>query len=575
MRRSKRNLLFSVALAAPLLVLFNNCSPSMKLTEQASLGDEVKESAFKCADAAQTSLSGSYLLTKNQYQNAIEDLFGAPVLAAVSTELSTLFTDIFDTSSYKRLTSISPTQVESYFNAAQAIAGVVVSNTALTAKVFGTCANTATPNSSCIDNYLNGYAKKILRRPLTDSEKNFAKQVMATTGDYKENLKGVLASHLTSPSFLWRIELGLPAQASSTPIRLTGYEVASRLAFMLTDSTPDDDLLRAAEAGTLDTNAGLQGEVGRLMQSKRGKAKTVDSILRWSQTDSVQSLAGLPSELKSGIAMAGLEIAMVDEAKKFAEYIIYDQGGSFNDLLTSKVSFASHAGLAKLYNHTPVADPHAPATFGDRRQGILMRAPAMTWSVARTNIILRGVNFQKQILCNEIPAPSVDIVADRDAHSLTEDEILMVDNRTSVAYKTESPVCMACHSMINPVGFALESFDSLGGLRTKEKVFDSRIGNALVRELPLNTSSQIPFSRSEVVAVQDAYDLVDQIARSSQGTACFTRKTFRYLYERKESALDSCQLSSMQEKVTDPNQPILTALQALVLNSHIYYKDIQ
>lgn len=548
---------------------YNNCAkPSHTLVNSSSNGS-LQEAPFKCTDPNKTSASGSYPLTKVQYQNSIEDLFGATVLSAASNQISTIFDDSFDNDTSTRTSTLSPDLVFAYYNSAQAIATTILNSTALTATVFGSCANTLAPAANCIDTYINDYAKRILRRPLDTDEIAFVQQIMSTPGDYKENLKAVLSYHLQSSQFLWRLETGIPNQSSQSKLLLTPFEVATRLAFQITNSTPDNALLSAAADGSISTPEGLKAQVKRLLLSPRGKKKLVNHLLDWAQADKPNDVSTLPVELTTGVQLSGLAQAMVDEAQAFAEYIVFTKNGSFKDLLTSQLSFASHPGLAAIYNHSPVAT--TPVNFGDRRQGLLMRAGFLSSTVARTSIIHRGVDFQKKVLCNELKSPTIDIADSRQDHVLSPDELLTVSNRTAITYQTQSPVCMSCHNVINPTGFAFESFDSLGRYRTKEKIFDQT--DTLVNQLDIHTTTTVPVTKTLNKDVGDAYDFITYLSEAPAASACFTKKVFRLTYEKVESADDSCQLNESYKIMSDPSKPILEAVEAFFTQKNIYYKE--
>lgn len=551
------------------LTSYNNCSQPSHLSNSSSSSSNIQQVAFKCTDRNLSSKTKNFVLSKNQYVNTIEDLFGSGVLSAVSSELSTILPDSNDADTFARLSTISPAQANAYYDTAIAIANYVLTNTNRTATVFGSCANQTTPNSTCINTYINGYAKKILRRPLNSSEISFANQMMTTSGTYKENLKFLLAYHLISPSFLWLIELGTQS-VSSNKVLLSSYEVATRLSYLITDSTPDDSLLTAAMDGSLMTPLGLQNEVQRLIKSPRGKLKITKNLLRWALADRVQDFSGLPSPLLGNLQTSGLQAAMLTEAESFTDYIVHNNLGSLKELLTSKISFAAHPGLASIYGHAPMVSN--PVLMSDRRQGLLMKAPFLTWYTARSNIIMRGVKFQKRVLCNEIPPPNVDIANNRNMHVLTAQELLTVTNRAAVTYQTDSPLCMSCHKLINPVGFAFENFDSLGRIRTQESIFDTT--GAYVRSLPVSSSTTVPMPSGSDLSVGDAFDLVSQIADSKEVSACVTKNMYRYFYEKKETSEDDCQLQNSFEVVSDSQKSILESIEKLFTAQTIYYKEI-
>lgn len=529
------------------------------------------ELAFTCSDPSQISETLSYVLTKTQLTNTITDLFGSAAAAAVSGQLGTLPNESFNQLSNERLTALTSSKVATYSAIADGVATYVTSDDTRTSRVFGSCGLQAAYSQSCVDTFLNGFAKRVLRRPLNASEKAFAHTLVAQSSAFRTGLKNLLSYHLQSPHFIWRIELGGSKDPSGSVLPLTSYEVATRIAFATTDSTPDPELLRAADAGELSTKEQVKGQVDRLLKTIRGKNKVAATLMKWSQSDQINGFTSLPSELTAGIELSGLATAMSNEVKAFINQVVYTNNGSFKDLLTSKDSFASHSGLATLYGHSP-ASAGAPAMMGGRRQGLLLRSPYFTGSTARTTLIQRGVDFQQHILCNEIPSPNVDISNARDTDAFTADELLFKTTRQAVAHQTRDAVCMSCHAAINPTGNILETLGPLGELRTEEKIFDAN--GQFVRSLPIDSGDSVPVSPSKSVALTDAYDLADFIGTSSEGTACFSRKVYRFLNEKRENTADDCLLLNVQKAVIDPNRPILEGIAEFIANEYVFNKVI-
>jgi hypothetical protein len=510
---------------------------------------------FPCTDPSARPRAPSYALTKTQYRNIIGDLFGADVVNALEGPLSTLPADLFDGVTHSRLTGISTPKIEAYFNLAKSISSLVTSDRARVTAVFGACAAAAVPAVTCVDSYVTDFARRLLRRPLTMDEVAYARQIAAGSGSYLTNMATLLTVHLMSPAFLWRLEI------NGTPI--TSYEVASRISFAAADSAPDAMLMAAAAAGQLETRAQVQAHVRRLLQTTNGKIKVRSNILRWSLQDTVADteLDRLPRALTQGVQTSGLTQAMLDESSAYVDYHLYGKASSFKTLLTSRESFASHPGLAAIYGHAPAA-PGAPAMFAGRRQGLLMRAPFLASSTARTPIIRRGVNLEKLILCNEIPMPPADITNVRNAPVFTADEMLLHTNREVITRQTDSPACLPCHGIINRAGFSFEGFDPLGRARSTEGIFDD--GGRLARSLPVDASSDISLRDGSVRPVQDAYDLVAYIASSDEGSACLVRNAHRFLFERRETEQDSCQLQAVNRLMADPGTSMLDAMAALI-----------
>ena len=91
-------------------------------------------------------------------------------------------------------------------------------------------------------------------------------------GDAWVGLQHAVAGLLHSPNFLYRVELGAPVEPGSELLRLGGYELASRLSYLVWNSTPDEALLDAAAAGELDDPEGLGAQLDRLVADPRARS---------------------------------------------------------------------------------------------------------------------------------------------------------------------------------------------------------------------------------------------------------------------------------------------------------------
>lgn len=509
------------------------------------IGSGVLKSQFTCSDPKDIGSSTLQLLSKTQFLNTLTDLFGTAIINKVSTELSLLPDTNNGDSSGTAFSKVTNDQVEAYVSVGAALAAQVTDVDANLKAVFGDCALVASPPASCIDNYINGMALKILRRPLTLKEQADARAIVSESGAFRDKARRLLAVHLTSPSFLFRLEIGTQNDDAAL-FALTPYEVASRISYATSDSMPDAALLAAAAANQLSSVTQVESQVRRLIAGARGKAKIREMFHRWLKITSNTGIALLPANLVSGINMSGLETAMTQELDKYLDYIIWEKNGGYTELLTSKMSFANHAGLAAIYGHAPASSATGSATMAGRRQGLLMRAPLLASGKTRTNLVARGVTFRRQVLCEALPSPTVDIIANRgQSDDLTLEQKLMTTNRDNVDHLTSGAVCMTCHSKINPTGAAFEYLDSLGRVRSTEAVYN---GSTYVRDLPVNTVATVPMATP--VHVNDAYDLITQVANGSEGPSCLARQAFRAMNQRIESDHDNCALDEMFKKLT-------------------------
>src|SRR6185295_2292332 len=131
----------------------------------------------------------------------------------------------------------------------------------------------AAPDAACARKFIAGFGHRAWRRPLADAEvaryAGAAADGGTKLGDPYQGLMYATLGLLTSPNFLYRVELGTPDARAGGRYRFTSLELASRLSFFLTGSTPDAALLAAAEANQLDTPEGLHAQATRLLQSEK------------------------------------------------------------------------------------------------------------------------------------------------------------------------------------------------------------------------------------------------------------------------------------------------------------------
>lgn len=513
---------------------------------------------FVCTDQSDTGVTPAAILTKPQYINALSDLFGSGAVSNATAEIALIPEDARDPLTERRISGITKYHIEAYHRVAKKVSTYITSNNGRTNSVFGSCATGSSPNSSCVGAYLNGTAELIFRRQLTTAEKNRAKEVLNAGSTYRDGLANMLTYHLMAPQFIFVNEVG-NQNDNATNFELSQFEIATRIALMTTDSVPDRTLLNAAEAGQLNDMQSLRSQVKRLLSTSRGKVKLKSVIKSWSSMDSTRDTQLLPNSLQQQHGSQNLEAEMISEVDQFLEHIVYSNTGDFSMMLKSKASFASSAELSKIYGHS--ANTQNPQ-MGGRRQGLLMRAPALTYDRARTGIIYRGVEFQRNVLCNELPAPPQEAFDMRNDDALTPAQLLNTANRDSVAHQTKEVGCQACHSLINPAGFAFENFGPFGEIRNSEAIFDSN-GN-FHQNMNIDTRTTVPTFGTKSVQVTDAVDLINHVADEPEGKACFTRQIFRRLKERKETNEDNCQLQAMYATVS--NGSLLDAFVELVAN---------
>src|SRR5262249_20427284 len=148
-----------------------------------------------------------------------------------------------------------------YEQSALRAARAAMSDAATRSQLIG-CAPQGTADQACLNQFVARFGRRAWRRPLTDEERAayvaLGAQASTAYNDFYQGAAFAAAGLLQSPNFIYQVEIGRPDPDNAGRFKLGGYEIATRLAFFLTGTTPKDDLLAAAEAGELDTADGVR-----------------------------------------------------------------------------------------------------------------------------------------------------------------------------------------------------------------------------------------------------------------------------------------------------------------------------
>jgi hypothetical protein len=415
-------------------------------------------------------------------------------------------------------------------------------------------------------------------------------------GGYKEALEAVVERLLFSPYFLNVVEVeGTPVNGREDLLQLGPYELATRLSYLLQNDMPNPAVMKAAKDGSIMTDAGYDAVVQSLYtggnnggQRVRKTAQAGDELHTWWPYQNYYSghqiqIDGFFREwLKlydnPGIAYSNQKLTALSEYGRsqptyladdhfrhyldmqmevfnLLGYFTWNVKGKYADMMTTdKVFYTGDA--RRLYDVAPWApgtDPPwkstvAPPSYPPgQRDGLLLRGLFMLSGDEVTNPVRRGVFVQRQILCRRLPSPDPDALPDR---ALDPPEAMpSLTTRDRYANKTAAAQCQACHQYINPTGFALEGFDSLGRRRATELVFKD--GSTKVVGTPaVDTTARVPLDDTSSADVPGASELMRAIAGSKAGNECFVRQYFRFAFQRAEQKGDGCMLTDMYRNST-------------------------
>jgi mono/diheme cytochrome c family protein len=298
-------------------------------------------------------------------------------------------------------------------------------------------------------------APKLFRRPVDAAavakyRALFEKFVETMTPD--EALRGMLAAMLVSPEFLYLLE---------PPAGPDAYAIASRMSYFLWRSTPDDELLRAAADGSLLDAAKRRTQAERMLADPRSGRFLKDFTGQWLRVREVGVMK--PSADLYPEYDLELEAAMRGETEHFiAEMFRRDL--PLTNLIDSDWTMLNER-LARHYKIEGVAGPDFRRVSLDKsktvRGGLLTHASvhAITSNGTVTSPVARGTWMLEKFLGTPAPPPPPDVPAiEPDIRGATTIKEQLAKHRTIAS-------CNSCHRKIDPLGFALESFDVVGGWR--------------------------------------------------------------------------------------------------------------
>jgi len=320
----------------------------------------------------------------------------------------------------------------------------------------------------CAKDILSSLMRQAFRRPIDDEDLAgplaLFRQACERDG-FEAGVEMALASILTSPHFLFRIEQQPDGVAPGRIYRISDVELASRLSFFLWSSIPDDELLDLAERGELRDKEVLKKQVERMLADKRSTALVENFGGQWLYLRNLES--STPDMRLFPDFDDNLRQAMRRETELFLASVIREDH-SVLDFLKSDYTYlnerlAKHYGVPHVYGSRFRRVALSPDS---KRGGLLRNASVLTVTsyATRTSPVIRGKWILENLLGTPPPPPPDNVPPLKDntvAANLSVRERL-AEHRANTA-------CASCHDLIDPVGLSLENFDAVGRWRELEE----------------------------------------------------------------------------------------------------------
>jgi len=340
-------------------------------------------------------------------------------------------------------------------------------------KIFICKPATAADESACATKILTSLARRAYRRAVTaadvEAPVKFYRQARERGGNFDAGIRSGVARIVASPSFLYRIERDPSTLRAGAAHLVTDVELASRLSFFLWSSIPDEKLLNAATAGTLRTPGTLDQQVRRMVGDERVDALVKNFAGQWLQLRNLESKVS-PDLLMFPDFDDNTRRAFRRETEMLFDYILRENR-SILELMNADYTFvnerlAKHYGMRGVYGErfrqVKLTDPNR---FGLLGQGSVL---SLTAVATRTSPVYRGKYVLSTFLDTPPipPPPNVPTLEE----SVKTGAVAAKTLREQVESHRAQQPCAGCHRIIDPPGFALEHFNSIGQWReTDEK----------------------------------------------------------------------------------------------------------
>ena len=326
---------------------------------------------------------------------------------------------------------------------------------------------------ACATKILTRMARLAYRRPVTKTDQQtllafFDRGRQEIAGSFDTGIQFALERMLVDPDFLLRVHRDPSGPPKGGPYKLGDLEVASRLSFFLWNSVPDERLLDVAERGELTKPLVLERETRRMLADARAVSALVDGFAaQWLNLRRVSEVVVHP-DFYPNYDESLLE-AFKTETEMFVGSTVREDR-SVLDLLRADYTFVNER-LARHYGLKGISGSRfRRVTLPDleQRGGLLAHGSLLSTTSYpdRTSPVLRGKWLLTNIFGVDVPQPPPGV------NTSLEDPkpgAQPVSIRERLSRHRTSPTCASCHAVIDPMGFALEHFDAIGGWRTADE----------------------------------------------------------------------------------------------------------
>ena len=386
-------------------------------------------------------------LTVREYGNTVDALLGVDIREQAELELpEELRADGFTNSASGLITTLD--HVEGY-DALAALAVDTIPNLATFAGQYTDCQEFT---DDCKRQFVENFGRRAFRRPLDVDEVDlliFVFDIAQEEGEGFEVGAGlVVEAMMQSPPFLYRLE----DETTGTESRpLSGYEMASRLSYLLWAGPPDDELLDAADAEALTDDEEIVAQVDRMLADPRAQEASLGFIRDWLHLARLDNLPRDPERFPDWSSEIAADMQV--ETEQFFSSVAWDQQRALPELFTAQEAWLSPE-LASYYGLAGGEPGVAEYDVSDvpERGGLLTQGSMLTIGGDDASMVARGLFVFENILCTLPASPPEGI--DTTPPDLEPGK----SQRFYSEERTTNESCMGCHLQFEPLAWGLERY---------------------------------------------------------------------------------------------------------------------
>ena len=500
--------------------------------------------------ASGTQVVGLRRLSEQEYRNSIADIFGKDIAVQGMFEPQIRISGLLATST--SVLSVTPAGFEAFSKMADSIALQVTDEKHRGKLVSCTPKSATAPDDACASEFLGHYGFLLFRRPLAASELkarlDLARNMTKSSRDFYTGLRYGLAQLLQSPNFLFRKEVAARKDGTLT---LEPYSRATRLSYLMWDTTPDSELLQSAKSGELNTAAGLEKQVNRLLASPRlesGMRAFFSDMLALDTFDTVSKDALIYPKWGGAMAPSAKE-----ETLRTVINLTLRENGDVRELMTTRKTFINRS-LAALYDVDFTFDDdwmsyEFPKDSG--RAGITTQISMLTMfsHPGQSSPTKRGVALMDLFLCEPTPTPPANV----DFSSINDTTGPLKTVRERLMAHANTPTCASCHNHSDPIGLSLEGFDTIGGRRLTE--------NGQLIDLSASLQGK---------KFQDGTGLGQYLRDNPKFPACVAKKLYAYAKAVDTEEVEPSAFKAAYKSFTDSGYRLRALIKGLALSPDFF-----